>query len=187
MLTKLLVKAILRSPFDLKWSVQGLGMLRTYLSDEVRLHIWDRSLRVPNVSPIHDHPWHLDSYIVAGCLKQYRFVLVGAQEAGNEILMMSKIKCGEQAHTKTEPVQVYADRMPIEVYVPGESYRQTKDEIHETQADDGTVTLVTRTFTEDRETARVFWRGNGGWVDAAPRPATSEEISRVCKRALQEF
>ena len=75
-LSKQLVKAILKSPYELKWSVQGLGMLRTYLSDEVRLHIWDRRLQIPQVSPLHDHPWHLDSEIVAGELRQHRYTVV---------------------------------------------------------------------------------------------------------------
>lgn len=188
---KLLVKAVLTSPFNLKWSVQGLGMLRTYLSPEVRLHIWDSSLRVKNVSPIHDHPWHLDSLIVSGCLKQHRYTLdrIGALNPllMGEELQMTKIQCGENACIKTEPVRVTAYKWPLEVYFADATYRQTKDEIHETKAVDGTVTLVNRTFEGDRETARVFWRGDGGWIDAAPRPATTEEIDRVCNRALEGF
>lgn len=192
-ITKQLVKAILKSPFDLKWSVQGLGMLRTYLSDEIRLHIWDRSLRVKGVSPIHDHPWHLDSYIVSGAMKQHRYTISGLSALNlnlnlvAETLHMTKIQCGENACTKTEPVKVTAYKWPLEVYFSGESYRQTKDEIHESMAEDGTVTLVTRTFDGDRETARVLWRGEGGWVDAAPRPATGIEILKVCENALAGF
>lgn len=184
MIERLLVKAILTSPFDLKWSVQGLGMLRTYLSPEVRLHIWDDSLRVPGVSPIHDHPWHLDSLIVSGTLRQYRYVV---SPFGDEELTMSAIQCGENACTKTEPVLVKVHQTPLETYTPGQTYRQTKDEIHESLADTGTVTLVTRTFEGDRETARVFWRGDGGWVDAAPRPATLVEVRRVTQKALEGF
>jgi hypothetical protein len=184
MMEQLLVKAILKSPYSLKWSVQGLGMLRTYLSDEVRLHIWDKKLRVPNVSPIHDHPWHLDSLIVFGKMKQHRYVV---SPFGDQELQMSVIQCGENACTKTSPVSVKVHQTPLEEYLPGQSYRQTKDEIHESMAEDGTVTLVTRTFEGDRESARVFWRGEGGWVDAAPRTATFQEVMAVTQGALEKI
>lgn len=55
-ITKLFVKTILSNPENFKWSIQGLGMLRVYLSDEVRLHIWDSRFKVPGVSPLHNHP-----------------------------------------------------------------------------------------------------------------------------------
>jgi len=173
-------------------------MLRTYLDDKqrYRLHIWDSSLRVPNVSPIHDHPWHLDSLIVAGVLKQIRYHIAGITSAvyyGSgyslppEIFQMSAIKCGEGACTKTDPIKVKAYNRGLEIYGPGERYQQTKDEVHESMAEDGTVTIVNRTFEGDRDTARVFWRGEGGWVDATPRRAEQYEISSVVERALRNF
>ncbi len=194
------VQKILENPLGLSWSVQGLGMLRLYLdkTQRYRLHIWDSSLRVPNVSPIHDHPWHLKSFIVAGVLEQKRYYIGGITSAvsyvagcddalPSEILQMSFIKCGEGACTKTEPIAMKAYDCGLEVYTPGQSYSQFKDEVHESMAKDGTVTIVDRTFTADRDTARVFWRGNGGWVDAAPRRATDREVLRVTQRALEGF
>ena len=197
-LTQALVKNILKTPLGLKWSVQGLGMLRTYLDDKqrYRLHIWDSSLRVPNVSPIHDHPWHLDSLIVSGVLHQYRYsigdkihpyVLRYRDSYPVENFQMSVIKCGEGAYAKSDPVTVQALQHGKDTYYPGENYSQRKDEVHESMAEDGTVTIVDRTFTQDRESARVFWRGEGGWVDAAPRRATDEEIIRVTQKALEGF
>ena len=197
-LTRALVKNILKCPLGFKWSVQGLGMLRMYLDDKqrYRLHIWDSSLRVPNVSPIHDHPWHLNSLIVSGVLHQQRYiigdkihpyVLRYADSYPVENLRMSVIKCGEGAFTKTDPVVVKALQQGKETYFPGETYAQYKDEVHESMAEDGAVTIVDRTFAEDRESARVFWRGDGGWVDAAPRRATDDEILRVTQKALEGF
>lgn len=182
--TRLLVQAILRSPHELQWSVQGLGMLRTYLSQELRLHIWDDAFRIPGVSPIHDHPWHLDSYIVAGVYKQQRYMIC-LDETPTEYFKMATIKCGEGAF-KTEDVRtvpVFLDG-PVEAYRAGDSYHQRKDETHESFPENGTITLVTRTFTPDREHARVFWRGDGDWVDAAPRTATRDEINLATHRAL---
>jgi hypothetical protein len=192
-ITKQLVKAILKSPFDLEWSLQGLGMLRTYLSPEVRLHIWDERYAVPNVSPIHDHPWHLESYIVCGLLMQRRYTLIDPGKRikndpyAYEFLSMAQIKCGENACTTTRPLKVLVRVGPLESYTEGETYKQTKDEIHESSPVTGTVTLVSRTFTPDREHARVFWRGQSGWVDAAPRPATRNEITEITQLALLKW
>lgn len=186
--TKQLVKAILQSPYGLKWSVQGLGMMRTYLSPELRLHIWDSSLKVPNVSPIHDHPWHFKSTVVAGRLRNQTFRLIAPpREYGYEELQMSTILCGENACTVSDPEKVWARRMQEEIYYEGMDYSQFRDEIHESLPDDGTVTLVRRTFIGDRDHARVFWRGDGPWVDAKPRQATGEEVSRVTQGALNAW
>jgi len=198
--TKSLVKKILESPLKFSWSAQGLGMLRLYLDEaqRYRLHIWDSSLRIPNVSPLHDHPWDLTSLIVAGQMRQHRYLIT--HEGGMpfwdlnsgsaypmEKLNMVSIKCGEGACVKSVPIKVDAYQTPVEFYFPSQSYSQRKNEVHESLAVDGTVTIVDRTFIGDRETAHVFWRGNGGWVDAAPRKATEQEIRRVTARALEGF
>lgn len=206
---KMMVKAILRSPTDLEWSVQGLGMMRTYLSDEVRLHIWDPRLRVPKVSPIHDHPWHLKSQVVAGTLRQNRFVLKAHKEWSTaktdyewvhypkergvdnaeavEEMWWAPIRCGDKAYTKAHPKEVQLYRMPLEIFREGEVYTQTKAEIHETIPDMGTVTIVTRSFSGDKESANIFWRGDKEWVDAKPRSATMDEIIDVTKYALRTW
>ena len=123
--TRLLVKNILTHPYGFSWSVQGLGMTRIYLSETVRLHIWDSRFRFPEVSAIHSHPWDLSPEVMAGRCMQFRFSL------------------------------------------PGNG-----------------VTLVTRTFSEDRDYAKVYWRGKGSWVDAKPRSATEAEVKAVTQHAL---
>lgn len=210
-LIRLLTETVLKSPHDLEWSVQGLGMIRTYLSDAVRLHIWISDFKIPGVSPIHDHPWHLYSQVIAGVYRQRRYKIMKTDLLGKEILDFSfaktdlelnptfqsgiragliekfrtaTIKCGEGAF-KTEDVNsVWVERGLEEEYRGGSSYEQYKDEIHESFPLDGTVTIVTRTFTPDREHARIFWRGDGDWVDAAPRPATLKEIRLATQKAL---
>jgi hypothetical protein len=180
--TKQLVKAILTSPHDLKWSAQGLGMLRVYLSQEVRLHIWDSRLKTDNVSPLHDHPWHLESYIVAGTLRQRRYEL----DYEGPIYNMATIKCGEGAHTLNKPEKVHlTNSNGLEEYKEGSVYTQHKSEVHESLPEDGTVTIVTRIFTENRDNAHVFWQGDGDFVSAEPRPATRDEVEMVTKNALQ--
>lgn len=182
--TQLLVRTILEHPFDLSWSVQGLGMMRVYLSDAVRLHIWDDSLRIPNVSAIHTHPWHLHSTIVAGIYRQRRYIERSAPNRMTTEYYRATIRCGENAFLKTAPERVYLEPQLMETYRTGESYCQNNDELHTSFPLNGTVTLVTRTFLRDREFANVYWQGEGGWVDAAPRPATREEIESVTQGSL---
>lgn len=64
------------------WSTQGLGMLRLYLSREVRLHVWHSAFRVPSVSDIHDHPWDFRSDIVCGSVRNVRYGIVSESECG---------------------------------------------------------------------------------------------------------
>lgn len=187
---KLLVKHALKHPENFKWQVQGLGMLRTYLRDDWRLHIWDKSVRTPNVSPLHEHPWDLHSTIVAGTLYNTRYFPVTEYPGPLSLPVMkyngAVIKCGEGACTLTDVQPFYLAEKPYETYFEGDSYYQSKDEIHKTDAEDGTVTLVYRTFYPEREKARVYWR-TGEFVSAEPRRATEEEIKRITKTALDRW
>ena len=87
------VRSILEHADAYAWSIQGFGMLRCYLTKEVRLHVWDSSFAVRCVSTIHDHPWDFTSLIVSGAVKQYRFTEVhprtGAPEYRRQV-----IRCG---------------------------------------------------------------------------------------------
>lgn len=178
--TKLLVKKILESPFEHKWSLQGLGMLRLYLNKETRLHIWDSRFKVPNVSTIHDHPWDFDSLVVAGRLKQVRFY---PYEAG-ERYSYSILKCGAGNCERTPPLPIWLNAMAEEDFGEGDSYRQVSCEIHDSRPYDGTVTIIERKFTKaDEDHARVFWK-EGDWVSAEPRPATKDEIKSITTASL---
>ena len=64
------VQEIIRNPLIYPgWSLQGFGMLRLYLTKEIRLHVWDTAYQVPNVSLLHDHPWDFTSVVIAGCME----------------------------------------------------------------------------------------------------------------------
>jgi hypothetical protein len=184
--TKLLVKNILEKAEHYKWSLQGLGMLRLYLSDELRLHVWDSRYKMENVSPLHDHPWSFDSDVIAGQVDQFRYTLSDKDTQHAQKFKFATIKCGENACTVSDPEIAYL--LPhFETFNEGESYTQHKDEIHESIPTDGTVTLVHRTFHPDREHARVFWRGDGGFVSAEPRPAAKEEVKAITEYALRRW
>jgi hypothetical protein len=190
MINKLLVKQILQHAHQFNWTLQGLGMLRMYLSDEVRLHVWDRRFAVPNASPIHDHPWSLDSLIVAGKLANVRYV--PAQESGmfsefiGQPYQRVKIKCGVGTCTMSPVDTVYLRRLYPETYVEGDIYHQDREEIHQSLPFDGTVTIVTRRFDGDRDHAQVMWK-NGDFVSAEPRPAAFEEVHAIVSNSLSKW
>lgn len=181
--TKQLVKSILVHASAYAWSLQGLGMLRLYLSTEDRLHVWDTRHAIPNVSAIHDHPWGFESHVVAGRIRNYRYI----REAEGDEYKSAILQCGPGGCVKSQPKIVRLRRAEMEEWLPGEAYWQKHDEIHESQPERGTVTIVRRTFREDTEHATVFWPAKEEWVSAEPRPATPEEVAAITGFALRTW
>lgn len=177
---KLLVRAILEKATAYKWSIQGLGMLRLYLSGETRLHVWDRHFIAPNASPLHTHPWAFDSLVVAGVVNQHRYV------PGGTPYYTATVKCGPGGGIVGNPERTGLTRGPQETYRAGDHYRQWPDEIHESFPETGTVTIVTRHFSADRDYARVFWE-SGDFGSAEPRVATHEEVMEITSRSLERY
>jgi len=180
-----LVKTILSSPFELEWQVQGLGMLRTYLSKERRLHVWNSALKFPGASEMHTHPWDFRSYVVAGVVRNFRFV---EMEQGSVYGSYKRqtIKCGVGGGLVGEPEEVNLWMREPEEYVEGETYFEEAEEIHMSVPSDGTVTIVKRKFKEDVDHAYVFWQ-DGEWGTAEPREATREEISMTLTHSLNTW
>lgn len=156
------------------WSVQGLGMLRTYVGPRMnnsrtsyRLHVWHQSLRIPGVTMLHNHPWDLHSTVLAGRVQQRRYHI--ACDGSGEPYMRQRILCGEDAETTSQPELVYLASKDLERYGPGENYHQEASEIHASFPDDGTVTIVRRhVSSDDADHADVFYPEHATWVDAAP-------------------
>jgi len=182
--TKETVKFILQNANRFEWSLQGLGMLRLYLSKELRLHIWDDRYKVPNVSEVHSHPWTFRSTIIAGVMYEYRYTpnsQIGYNYSG--VL----IQCGENSCIKEKlpGLRLHNEK---KFYHEGEDYELAHDVLHSSHALSGTVTLVRRFFREDTEHAKVYWPVFGtdpGWVDAKPRKATPKEIKAIVGNALE--
>lgn len=196
------VRNILELPHGLPWTIQGFGMLRLYLDrDEVqRLHIWDTDqMSVEEVSTVHDHPWDLDSLIVSGTLRNQRYVrAIGPAvqlvesvrlpaDAGGEKWMAQPIRTGEGGHTTEPAYEQYLARRPLETYQPGDVYHQDAEEIHESLPSRGCVTVVTRTFSRERDLATSFYKNTSEWVSAEPRPATLDEIQHFTTLALANW
>lgn len=198
---KPLIEGVLRDSDAHDWSIQGFGMLRTYLGPEgdpkrFRLNIWDSRFAVPGVSTIHDHPWHFDSIIVAGAFCNVRYDMKRA-ETGYEAQGSDRSPTHSYVEIKTGPggginpadypaATILVPRRP-ELYAGGDVYHQDATEIHESLPYDGTVTFNERRRVGDGEHARVFWPYGEKWVDAEPRKATHDEVRNVCRDSLQRW
>jgi len=167
------------------WSVQGFGMLRTYLDEAKvwRLNLWHSAMAVPDVSTIHDHPWDFTSLVVAGTFTNIRYRRTFDSDPGGLDYQHMRIKTGEgggpAGYAETTRLVDY----PAEVYRAGMIYRQHAEEVHESRYADGTITINERVRRPDPDHANVFWR-TGNWVDAEPRQATLHEIRLALVDAL---
>lgn len=182
-----------------EWSVQGLGMLRLYLSRNktVRLHVWDRSLLVVGAAPAHTHPWDFSSLVVAGRMRNQRYDVVAPDDESLETRGPhvswwngTEILCGPGTHqTAPGAERVRLKELDMETYYPGETYKQERAEIHQSFPEDGTVTIVTRTFGPDPDHARVYWRGPEGspWISAEPHAADPNTVRTVLLRSLETW
>ncbi len=182
--TKALVKTIFSHANDYEWSLQGFGMLRLYLNKEVRLHIWDDRYRVTNVSDIHNHPWDFESEVVVGVIKNRRYEV---KPIPMGLYSGARILCGPGGGLQKSE----SDKLDFDLnyrdylYEAGQQYTQTKNEVHRSIADNGTVTIVKRVFWEDTEHAMVYWPRGEQWVSAEPRKATATEVSNIVSASLK--
>jgi len=191
---------VLRNWSRLRWSLQGFGMLRAYISREVRIHVWNSKFAIPKVTTIHDHPWHFESFVVAGRIvnTRYRVHPCTHTDAQVEALRLRtpfirvQIVCGsgggnEPATLKARGERVWLEPLEPTVHEAGSNYRQEASEVHHTSYDDGTVTLVRREFLPDTEHAHVFFKADEDWVSAEPRDATRDEVAAIVGHALSRM
>lgn len=189
-----LVGALLSAPLNApgEWSLQGFGMLRYYMTPDraLRLHVWHSGYSVPGVSVVHTHPWAFDSYVVSGLVRNVRY-----QEEPPDApyphgvpYQKQQIRCGPGGGLTDDPstaVQLYLSA--DEYCAAGTWYSQKPEEIHASYPDDGTVTLVRRTFGTDTEHAYVYWPAGEEWVSAEPRKATPDEILAITECAYKRW
>jgi hypothetical protein len=168
------------------WSVQGFGVLRLYIRKIGRLHLWDRALQYPGVSLVHNHSWDLRSTIVCGRIVNTRFEetesAIGHPYHGRRLLT------GYQSRFVQNEFITTLLNQPREAYIAGDVYKQSAHEIHVTDPDDGTITLMERNEDTNGE-ANVYWPYGTEWGDAKPRPATADEIQSTiakCTAALEK-
>jgi len=201
MYDKLLVRKILEHPETYDWSLQGMGQLRLYLSKAVRLHVWSPGHRFihNDVMPdrwdgsqprkpdmIHDHPWAFTSYVIVGSIKNIRYCRAqeGGLFGGGGPFKEQTITCGPGGGLTGGTNRVTLLPYSMEVIPAGSSYHQWAEEIHETDPEPGTVTIIERTFRKDTEHAHVYYAG-AKWKSAEPRAAYPKEVREICNLALQ--
>jgi hypothetical protein len=180
-----------------QWTLQGFGMLRAYVSRDLRLHVWNSKFAVPDVTTVHDHPWHFESCIVAGRIVNTRYTVHPCWHTDEQVkrqrlrepFIKSQIVCGvgggnTAAEVKARGERVWLEPLEPETYRPGNFYQQLAHEVHHSSYDDGTVTLVSRKFLPDTEHAHVFFRADKEWVSAEPREASRDEVVAITASAL---
>jgi hypothetical protein len=182
---KSLMRSVLRNPHDREWTLQGFGMLRTYLDDkhEYRLHVWSEEHAVDKVSTIHTHPWDFSSTIVAGHLKDIAYKRV----QDHNRMLEQQILGGEGGGLKGDPIEVGLLTTTVLTLSEGSSYSHNAADIHESRPADGTVTLIKRCFGPDVDHASVFWNKRETWVSAEPKPATWFETHKITQNALKKW
>lgn len=203
---RLMIRDVLARPFDggREWSVQGLGMMRTYFggSDRYRLHVWDKRFVVPNVSLIHDHPWDFTSWIIAGKITNQRYRLGTVDYPSDNMngtyhvsaappnFHCQTIKCGTGGCALGKIEDVFLHPVQPETYSAGNTYWQIASEIHASYFANGSVTLTDRT-NRNGDNARVFWPLNSEFVNATSRVAdhraTEEEVWTATRYALRAW
>ncbi len=165
------------------WTLQGFGMLRLYLSPDVRLHVWSPDHRVPGGSSAHDHPWDFTSTVLAGRLRNVVYDARTALAANHPSPThhSQRILCGENAEALERGPDVALRVLHNEVYGPGESYQQPGAWFHTTEAEPGTITMITRKVPPGRspDHATVFWPLGTTWQRSAPRLATPPEVTAI--------
>lgn len=183
-----LVLSILRNPLDHEWSLQGFGMLRTYLDPNTRLHVWSMRSghRVEGVSDIHNHPWHFKSHMLVGRIRNVRYKEVPADHpAATESFDRVTIQCGENAHIVGEPESVRLWQYASEDVIAGRSYHMRAEDLHRSVPLTGSVSIIERNPLDDPEHALVYYPTGTQWVDAKPRRATVGEIVGITGEALK--
>jgi hypothetical protein len=170
-----------------EWTAQGLGMLRCYVTRELMIHVWDSRLRNPGVSDVHDHPFDFTSLVVAGRITNQKYEKYESGLTPDDSMNYKEVEIQCGVGNPSPPRDVILLRLGLpEVIRGGQSYSQRASKVHHSLAEDGTITLVSRKFTGDGETARVYYQ-TPEWVTAVPRPATREEVQAVVGGALKKW
>lgn len=171
-----------------RWTVQGLGMLRRYLTRDKtwRLHVWDPAIvdsyeGLP--SQMHTHPWGFDSLVISGSVGNELFRYT---HAGDSTHWRQPIFCGEGGGLEGHAAKVSLASDPPVLYFVGGSYSMSPHDIHISHPSPGSVTAVRRRLRlgADLDHADVFWRIGESFVSAEPRPATAWEALRGIELAL---
>lgn len=181
---------------DVDWSLQGFGMLSHYLTEdkEWRLHVWDDHYRVADVTMIHNHPWNFDSMVLSGSLVNHRYRVIYDLwgRFGKPTHWETRILASEDARADGISKAVILVPRSTEFYVAGEprsEYHLDWDEVHHTDALNGTITITFHDFVnlDYSDDAFSYRAHDKEWVSSSPRSATPGEVSDVFRCAVNRM
>lgn len=182
-------RKMLDNPFAYEWSIQGFGMLRCYLSNATRLHIWSKAHQ--KTSNIHDHPWDFTSIVLSGQIVDTNYIVTrhGMAEHLTEqpTHAMRTISCGPGGCPHDDVVGVTLLETNRTHHKLGAVYSLKHDDLHETKFSSGAVTIINRTFRENTEHARVVVPVGTEFEFIEPRPATREEVIAFVDQAIGDW
>jgi hypothetical protein len=182
--TKNLVKDILKNPHNREWTLQGFGMLRTYIHDKnYRLHIWNKKFAKENVTLLHNHPWDFDSLVISGRLYNYKYV---NDPRGNEFYC-SEVFCGAGGGLTGEIKTVKLLPLSPEQYLPKDTYYMKAEELHISGYDDHTISIIKRVQRPNPDCAMVFWPKGTTWQTAEPFAPSKEIIEEITSEAYKNI
>jgi hypothetical protein len=181
---RIVITEILSAPHGHRWTLQGFGMLRLHMGNDMRLHVWSPDHAVSNVSTIHDHlQWGLTSLVICGNVENRIFRECLDCEQDSHRMHGVVLKPGVGTAFKSDRFDTSLKLQSRREYTAGMRYSQEPSVIHESVPMPGTVTLMQKRPTQD-ESARVFWPQGQDWVSAEPRAATPDEVSAITRQAL---
>jgi hypothetical protein len=181
------IRKLLVFPLEsgLDWRGHGIGFMKAYIDPDKRwrINVYHEMLRVPGISLMHDHPWGLFSHVRAGQLVNTRWHRSHKKSQGAVLFNEGRINCADYAGLEGTPQVVPLVKERREVYHAGDFYRQNPEEIHETTALNGTVTLLERIPVHSDGRAHIFWPMGEEYGDAT-RKISDDEIYAVAASAL---
>ncbi len=168
---RILVEHILRNAKEYPWVVPANGRLTLVLApDSVVINLFNAHYRQPGTTTTHSHTMDFKSEIIAGEMRQYRYARSSAETPGaahygcQELTLDGKLM--------GEATDCYLLEGPREVYRSGEFYEITAPEIHRSDPEDGTVTLITRQYKTTPASVFTFWP----YAKMAPGTQSGEKI-----------
>lgn len=179
-LSRPLVLTILRHAEDFPWRMQEIGLLALRLDDlrEYRLHVWDPTFLVGD-PPIHDHPYHFTSTIIAGELTNTRY----EEDPAGELYARFRYSPAAEDLRRSDSVRLSATAT---TFTRGGRYRQLAHELHASSQLPGTVTVIRCSWVEAPELT-VCHPSEASWQTGQARDATRDQIKSIAAKALEWF
>jgi hypothetical protein len=179
-LSKALVLTILRHAEDFPWRMQEIGLMSLRLDDrrEYRLHVWGPS-DWDGEPPVHDHPYHFTSTVMAGEMTDTVFEV---DPAGDEYVRF-RYSPGAEGERHSDAVRLSAKRT---IFNEGSQYHHLAHDLHTSWQEPGTVTAIRCQWVETPELT-VCVRDEGSWRSGQGRAATRQEIKGFTAKALEWF